>query len=117
MKRDDDYLRELLMEIESHEHCLFLVIRTMGRGSPQEEKWFHAQLLCDQGYLFQESDSAYRLTAQGCEFLDSIRDEGVWSKTKQAVAETGGNATLEITKNLASGFLKKKIADHTGIDL
>ncbi len=117
MKRDDDYLRELLMEIESHGRCLFLVIRTMGLGVQEEKKWFHAQLLCDQGYLYPESDVAYRLTAQGCEFLDSIRDEGVWNKTKRTVAETGGNATLEIIKNLASGFLKKKIADHTGIDL
>ena len=117
MKRDDDYLRELLMEVEASEETLYFVHRTMDGPDRQNKLWFHAQLLCDQGYLCQESDAAYRLTAQGCAFIDSIRDEGIWSQTKQAVAETGGNATLDIIVSLARGFLKKKIADHTGIDL
>lgn len=117
MKRDDDYLRDLLMEIEASEDHLFFVIRTMDGGDLQNKQWFHAQLLCDYGLLCQESDAAYRLTAQGCDLIDSIRDNGIWRQTKRAVAETGGNATLEIIRSLARGFLKKKIADHTGIDL
>ena len=56
-----------------------------------------------------------RITFAGHDYLDSIRDDGIWNKTKQAVAETGGSATLEIIKSLATGFLKKKIEQHTGI--
>ena len=117
MKRDDEFLRELLLEIEASNDHLVFVHRTMDGGDLQNKQWFHAQLLCDDGYLSQESDAAYRLTAQGCDLIDSIRDEGIWNKTKGAVAETGGSATLDIILGLARGFLKKKIADHTGIDL
>ena len=33
-----------------------------------------------------------------------LRDKGIWEKTKKAVTETGGNATLEMVKIIASGF-------------
>ena len=53
----------------------------------------------DAGYITEESNEVYRLTSQGHDFIESIRDEGIWNKTKAMVSETGGNATLEI-KNL-----------------
>ena len=117
MKRDNEYLRDLLLEIEESEEHLYLVVMTLGAGLDQEKKWFHVQLLCDQGYLFQESKRAYRLTAQGLDFIESVRDEGIWNRTKAAIGETGGNVTLEILSSLARGFLKKKIEKHTGIEI
>lgn len=59
----------------------------------------------------------FTVTWQGHDYLDAIRDDSIWKKTKKAVIETGGNATLEITKALALGFLKQKIEKHTGITL
>ena len=46
-----------------------------------------------------------------------MRDEGIWNRTKEAVAQSGGNATLEIITQLGVAFLKKKVRDHTGLDL
>ncbi|MCY3767963.1 MAG: DUF2513 domain-containing protein [Gammaproteobacteria bacterium] len=112
MKRDHDYLRDLLFEIENQEDNLLIMDL-----SSERKRWHHVELLCDCGYMTQISDTGFRLTSQGHDFIDSIRDEGIWSNTKAMVAETGGNATLEIIKNLASGFLKKKISDHTGMEL
>lgn len=57
-----------------------------------------------------------RLTWEGCDFLDSIRDEQVWRKTKEGVKQAGG-FTFELLKSLAKGLLKRKIEDHTGIEL
>ena len=51
MKRDDDYLRELLLEIEASEDTLFFIIRSLDGGDRQNKQWFHAQLLCNHGYL------------------------------------------------------------------
>ena len=64
-----------------------------------QKKWYYVQLMYDAGYITEESNEVYRLTSQGHDFIESIRDEGIWNKTKAMVSETGGNATLEI-KNL-----------------
>ena len=86
----------------------------------EQKEYYHIQLLCDVGYLVQEGDnknSGYRLTSQGHDFIEAINDEGIWKKTKEAVAEQGGNATLKMVKDIAIGFLKKKLSDHADIDL
>ena len=62
-------------------------------------------------------EGTYRLSNQGHDFIEAIRDKGIWEKTKKAVTETGGNATLEMVKIIASGFLKEKLSKHTGIEL
>jgi hypothetical protein len=59
----------------------------------------------------------FRVTNHGHDYLDSIRDNGIWTKTKTAVAETGGSATLEICKAISLGFVKQKLEKHTGIEL
>ena len=48
--------------------------------------------------------------------MEAMRDEGIWKRTKDVVAETGGNAALEIVKAIAVGLLKQKIAKHTGLE-
>lgn len=96
---------------------LILVANSMGMDPLERKRVGHIYLLTDAGLMIQVGHSSYRLTNEGHDYLESIRDEGIWSKTKKAVAETGGNATLEIIKDLAIGFLKKQISDRTGIDL
>lgn len=117
MRRDDDYIRDFLFEIEKQDDYLVLIPQTLGASLADRKKLYHAQLLCDSGYMIQISNAGYRLTSQGHDFISSIRDEGIWSEAKAAVAETGGNATLEVIKSLAYGLLKKKISTHTGIEL
>jgi len=56
------------------------------------------------------------LTWDGQEFLETIRDEEVWKKTKLA-ARSVGSFGLDTLKELGKGFIKKKIKDHTGVDL
>lgn len=57
------------------------------------------------------------MTFQGHDYLDAIRSVGIWEQTKATIADTGGSATLEVLKSLATGFLKKKIEEHTGIEI
>lgn len=117
MKRDNEYLRELLFEIENADDDLFYSLITMGMSSDERKQHYHVQLLCDEGYMIQVSDQAYRLTSEGHDFIDAIRDNGIWENTKKAVAETGGSATLQMLKAIAIGFLKKKLSVHADIDL
>lgn len=53
----------------------------------------------------------YRLTREGHDFLDSIRDETVWRRTKTKLAEVGGNAPLAIIKTAAQEVMKRVIMD------
>jgi hypothetical protein len=62
------------------------------------------------------SVSPRHLTWEGQEFLETVRDEEVWQNTKRA-AKSIGSFGLDTLKELGKGFIKKKIKDHTGIDL
>jgi DNA-binding PadR family transcriptional regulator len=87
-------------------------------GDPDNtRRHYHFMLLEDAGLVRETGSGYYRLTAQGHDFLDAIRDEGIWARTKDAVQKTGGNVTLEILKTLATALLKKKVSQHTGIEL
>jgi hypothetical protein len=129
-------MRELLLLVEEQEKSLVRV-RDFAAELSEEDR-HHLQLLVDAQYLraissnmmeawvgpsapvLRPSNAAglrIELTGAGHDYLDAIRDDGIWQQTKEAVAETGGSATLEILKSLAIGLLKKKIAQHTGIEL
>jgi len=48
------------------------------------------------------------ITWYGHEFLDSIRDEGVWNHTKKAL-KPFGSASFEIVKNVAVAYVSSKL--------
>ena len=56
------------------------------------------------------------MTWKGYEYLDTIRDPEIWSKTKDGARRAGG-FSMEIFAALAKGLIKKKIKDHTGVEL
>lgn len=45
------------------------------------------------------------VTWAGHEFADAVRNDTIWSRTKQQVASTAGAATLDIVKQVAVGLL------------
>jgi len=51
---------------------------------------------------------ATTLTWHGHEFLDSVRDEGVWSSIKVALKPVG-SASFEVVKSLAVAVLSSKL--------
>jgi len=117
MKRDDDFLRSVLFEFEEKKDWVFLLREHMSMSDEERRFQYHVLLAADAGLVAPVTESSYRLTNAGHDYLDAVRDEGIWETTKKHVAETGGNATLEIVKQLAVGALKKKISEHTGIEL
>jgi len=116
VKRDNEILRNLLIEFEKQDDWLISVPSYMSMPPEKRQRQHHVHLLLDAGLLAPVGRDTFRLTNAGHDFLEAMRDEGIWTRTKQVVAETGGNATLEIVKQLAVGFLKKKIRDHTDFD-
>lgn len=128
MKRDMDLIRELLLRIEAVPADAGTVYG-LELGGPEltiedrsnDEIEQHMRLLTGAGFvdLSSEYSGGYALrglTWEGHDFIDSIRDPKIWSRTKEAAAGAGG-FTVELLKDLAKGFLKTKIKELTGIDL
>lgn len=78
---------------------------------------YHIQIMYEAGLLNAEpaiTDNGriydalpFRLTWQGHEFLDNIKDKSRWVKIKKLVKEKGGSFSFELIKGLAS-----KLAEH-----
>lgn len=63
------------------------------------------------------TETYLRISWDGYEYLDLLRDEGIWKKTKAAVKEEGGSLALEVIKSVATALGKKQIEDRTGLKL
>lgn len=132
MKRDMEVIRELLLRLENLHVAPGGAIlispsdpRLAIEGITSEDVAAHLHMLVSGSLVetagnvtFTHDNSlAFRqLSWTGCDFLDSVRDPDVWSKTKQGAAAAGG-FTVDLLKDLAKGFLKKQIEERTGIKL
>ena len=94
MKRDNDYMRELLLKYEAQDSYQIVAVKELDGSN--DKLLHHVDFLCDAGLLTPLNDHVYRLTNQGHDFLESIRNESIWRQTKSIIVKSGGNATLDI---------------------
>ena len=125
MKLDPDMVREILLTVEA-EH-IGPDSSTSYSSGDDYARFYVARLLSEAGYLqsYDLPDSSdgditilviERLTFRGHEFLDSVRDAGIWAEAKAGGKSIGG-ATLEMLMSLAKGFAKKKLEQHFDLKL
>ena len=114
MKRDNDYMRQLLLKYEAQDSYLIVAVKELDGGN--DKLLHHVDLLCDAGLVTPLNDHVYRLTNQGHDFLEAIRNETIWKKTNDVIVKAGGQATLEIFMRVATGFLVEAITKNTGFD-
>jgi hypothetical protein len=125
MKRDMDFVRDLLLRIESGETNFAGAPKafTGQPPNPEAEKLGeHQRLLKQAGFVDVHAESLTGLIVvrglswRGHEFLDSVRDPKIWAKTKDGALAAGG-FTVDLLKDLAKGFVKKQIEERTGVTL
>ena len=106
MKRDMDFVRELLIKISDAETELdaddcFLMNKT------KDEVYYHLWILEQAGFIdcevFYADNTRYNYTIKGLtwagqDFLDTMRDARVWNKAKKAIKETVGDTSMEVIK-------------------
>lgn len=119
MRRDMDVVRNIILAVSDSLGPVKSV-----DGVSDQDFVFHAQLLDEAGLVEAAilsngkrpaSDALiWRLTWDGHEFADSVRDPVIWAKTKKG-AEAVGGFTLTLLGDLAKGFIKKQIEEHTGV--
>lgn len=58
------------------------------------------------------------LTWAGHGFLEAVRDPETWAETKRSAASVAaGGFTMDLLRDLATSFIKKKIEDVTGAEI
>ena len=115
MKRDMDLIRKILFSIEGQGNGRSIDELKI-EGYTEKEIVFHSKILYDGGYLLdfieRYADNDYLiyysvgcLSWSGCEFLDEIRSETVWNKTKETINNKGLPMVLDVIKNVASAII------------
>ena len=109
MKRDMDLARNILQQVEAKDPG-FSASWECPDNHTEEEFYEHVKLLKDAGFLEADIQPTNlgtviaipkRLTWEGHEFLDAIKNDTVWKKVKEIVKEKGGSIPFEILKALA----------------
>ena len=114
MKRDMELIRKILFYIEENYVAGKGAIDVKINGYTDGEIYEHC-LLAFQSGLIQEplvtsslsgaSCLVNSLTNAGYDYLDTIRDDSIWKKTKEAIAKKGLPLILETIKTVASAFV------------
>lgn len=121
MKRDLELIRKILLTIEHGEQPLTIPDEAGARIC------YHVQLLIDrrfvEGKVAWGSDSSglvpmncftARMTMDGHDYLDSVRDPKVWEKTKSQLEKVGGGGPLEFVKDMAAKVMAELIKSSWG---
>ena len=105
------------VEIDPNEDFQAGFVDLMDKVEPEDG--YQLLLMRDAGWIEGRDANVglFRVTNTGHDYLEAVKDVGIWNQTKAAIATTGGSATLEVAKALAIGFLKTKLSKHTGIEL
>jgi len=129
MKRDMDLIRELLLKLESlpaERGAVFHIapddVEVAVSGYDGDQIAYHLSLIREAGFIESPGSQPMdgitfsRLSWDGHDFLDAIRDPEIWAKTKRGALAAGG-FTFDLLKDLARGYIKKQITERTGVNL
>lgn len=78
----------------------------------------HIELLIDSNYI-ETSEPIYcgvikdfliyRITSDGYDYLDSIRENSIWERTENMLFKVGGSAALDVVKSVAVSIIKTRL--------
>lgn len=127
MKRDMDLVRQILMQVEEadgpvpyadlvdSEHGMQVVV-------------YHVNLMAAHGLLdakteyvmgkqgrFARGGTVQSLTWDGHDYLEAIRNDGVWARTKEAIRASVGSTTMGLIKEVAVAVSKQTIMAGLGM--
>lgn len=115
MRRDSDLIRAILLAIEADDRCEVLRLPRI-EGFSREAIHFHVRLLIEKGLLHSALPDrsasqpwlCLRLTWEGYDFVDAIRDPAAWRSVKRA-AKKVGSWSIETLAAIAKNMIVAKI--------
>ncbi|RAP58134.1 DUF2513 domain-containing protein [Oleiagrimonas sp. MCCC 1A03011] len=135
MKIDHDYLKGLLEAFEASPDPITDInsLRASGYDYDNRQFIFHMGILEDKCLVQRDDGDAgfgmvrgidghiswsvlpLRLTANGHEFIEALRNKQVWATIKKDFKEASIETLWQVSKDLLEGYTKKKIATLTGV--
>jgi len=121
MKRDMELVRKILFALELSQRSATF------DGYDNDTVKYHEALVIEAGLAtgssmyggyIHEIPAAVMLTSltwAGHEFLDTVRNDTVWAKTKLTFASRGMDMTLDLVKSVASNIAAGLIRGAAGI--
>ena len=118
MKRDMELCRKILFTIE--ERYVSTAIHGLKiDGYTTEEVAYHCKLLHEAG-LIKDCKTIYAsnrivsfgvssLTWEGHDFLDKIREDTIWNKTKGLIKDKALPMTLDVIKEIATAVISETL--------
>lgn len=118
MKLDKDLVREILLQVEVSPEPRGWVDLNIS-GHTEEEIAYHVEILDEAGFIEAQdlsSMSGYdwrpkRLTYEGHEFLDTVRDPEAWQFTKET-AKKAGVAGIKALYEIGKSYARQKLIEH-----
>ena len=114
MERDMDLVRAILLSIEKDYRSMSICNLTIP-GYDMQTIAYHCKIIKDKGLIFeyraQYADNDLRffwvgaLTWEGNDFLDKIRDDSIWKKTKETIVEKGLPVIIETISTITTAFI------------
>ncbi len=114
MKRDMDLIRKILFYIEENYVAGQGAINISIDGYSEGEIYEHCQLAYQDGLIQKPLDSSTsegcscmvnNLTSSGFDFLDKIRKDTTWNKTKDIIKEKGLPLILDTVKSISTALI------------
>lgn len=125
MKRDMELVRLILLEVEKADDAYVDIEDFVTDDYPLQLVGYHVELMEAHGLIDANLVKAMggvvvrgnvkALTWDGHDYLDAIRDERVWSRTKKAVKEAVGDTTMSTIKQTASLVAMQLIKSNLGV--
>lgn len=125
MKRDMDLVRYILIAVENTDGAFDGSQLCEGGAYTLEQIAFHVELMKAHGLLEAEivyamehmpvSVEVQRLTWDGCDYLDAVRSDTVWRRSKEAIKEAVGDAPLSVIKSVCTSLATTLIMQNLGI--
>ncbi|MCQ6259811.1 DUF2513 domain-containing protein [Pseudomonas sp. Q11] len=130
MRRDMDLIRAIVLKLEAWDKSSsgIFIVQDIEKDFPiegytAEEILYHYQLITEKGWvdtagrsINSRSFTFRSLTSDGHDFADSVRDDKIWSLTKDGALKAGA-FSMDLLGQLAKGFAKKQLEHYTGISL
>ncbi|MDE0307015.1 MAG: hypothetical protein OXI87_19360 [Albidovulum sp.] len=100
--RDIDLMVELLERMNSKPDGQILLLRHFNMSEEESKKYHNAELLSDAGLAIWKSDSAIRISNDGYDFLNAVKQEHpkYIDKAKELLGQ--GKTLLAVAKDIIS---------------
>ena len=118
MKRDMELVRDILLKTEALVPDATLEPKAFGEDYDpvvaehvrwlEEAGYIRASLINVEGVGYPVQFEVFRLTWEGADFLDVVRDAKVWKHTKSTLVHAGG-WTMDLIKDVAKAFIKDQL--------